>query len=118
MMKIMPLDTLICIIGLILAASPFIKHNFPADIDTTSHVALGMLIAVPAAFRAAVAYASLWIEVVEFFLGLIVFRLPTIMHMRWNAEYNTAHLALGGAVMVLAILSALVTLPYVNKKSA
>ena len=115
MIKIVPLDGLICIIGLILAASPFIKYNFPADIDTTTHVALGMLIATPAAFRVLTAYASLWVEVVLFFLGLIVLRLPVIMHMQWSDEYNLAHLVLGGAVMALSVLSLIVTIPVARK---
>jgi hypothetical protein len=115
MIKIVPLDGLICIIGLIVAVHPILTHNYPADIDTTAHVALGMLIATPAAFRVLTAYASLWVEVVLFFLGLIVLCLPTIMKMQWNREYNTAHLALGGAVMVLSILSLIVTIPVARK---
>jgi len=74
-MKIVPLDGLIFILGLAVAAWPFLQpYFFPGDIDTTAHVALGMLIAAPAAFRVATAYASLWVEVVAFFLGLIVLR--------------------------------------------
>ena len=115
-MKIVPLDGLICILGLVVAAWPFLQPYFiPGDIDTTSHVALGMLIATPAAFRVATAYASIWVEVVSFFFGLIVLSLPKIMHMSWNPGYNAAHMGIGGAVMVLSILSLLVTIPVVKK---
>ena len=115
-MKIMGLDALTCIIGLVLAASPFAMRHYPGDIDTTVHVALGALIATPAAFRMLVAYGSLWVEVVLFFLGLIVLRLPAMMNMQWDGQYRTAHLAAGAAIMVLSVISLLLTIPVLKKK--
>src|SRR3954466_15529284 len=74
-LRTMALDGLIFIIGASLALSPFLfyylrrdPHFFPGDIDTTSHVALGALIGTLAIFRVAVAYGSLWVEIVLFFL--------------------------------------------------
>src|SRR5690242_9688809 len=115
MTKVMGLDTLTCITGLLLAVSPFAMHNFPADIDTTAHVALGMLIAAPAAFRVLVAYSSLWVEVVEMALAVIVLSLPTIMHQHWDPKYTNAHYAAGGAILVLSLISLVVTLPVTKK---
>jgi hypothetical protein len=115
MMKVMALDTLTCIIGLLVAAYPFITTLYPGDIDTTSHIALGMLIAAPAAFRVLTAYASLWVEVVLAAFGVLVLLMPKIMHMSWDKHYNTAHLAAGGAIIVLSLISLIVTIPVAKK---
>lgn len=109
--RIMAIDGLVLVIGLALIATPFVKHFFPGDVDTTVHVALGALIAVLSFFRLALGYGSIWIDFCLFWLGLIVLRLPVIMHMQWNSGYNTAHLAAGGIVMAVAVLAAILTIP-------
>jgi len=114
-LKVKAFDTLIAIIGLALAVSPFVERAFPGDFDTTVHVALGTLIFVCGAFRAGIAYGSLWLEVVLFVFGLITFGLPRIQHMQWLDKYNTAHLVAGGLVMVLALISAAITVPVLKK---
>src|SRR3954469_13214288 len=116
MLKVKALDTITVVVGLLLAASPFIEHNFPGDFDTTVHVALGMLIAAPAAFRVAVAYGSLWVEVVLFVFGLLTFLMPRFEHMQWNPRYNIAHLVAGGLIMGVSIISGLITVPVLKKQ--
>ena len=118
MTRTMLLDGLIVVIGLFMLSMPFIgyfvhhdPHFYPADVDTTSHVALGALIATLAVFRVLVAYGSLWVEVCLFVLGLLVFSLPRIMVMQWHHEYNTTHMLAGGAVMALSVISGLMTIP-------
>jgi hypothetical protein len=116
--RIMALDSLIALLGLALLASPFANHAFPGDIDTTVHVALGALIATLAAFRALLAYGGLWLECLLFIGGLLAFLMPRIQHMQWNHRYNTAHLAIGGLIMLLALLSAAFTVPQLRKRTA
>ena len=118
MMRVMAVDTLIVIIGVVMAASPFVERAFPGNFDTTVHVAVGALIATCALFRVAIAYGSLWLEVVIFALGLIVLSLPRLEHMQWNETYNMVHLAAGGGAMALAAISALITIPVLKKQAA
>ena len=44
--------------------------------------------------------------------------MPRIQHMQWHHPYNTAHLAIGTAIMTLALLSAASTIPQLRKKPA
>jgi len=115
--KVMVLDGLIFLCGLMALATPLIHGFYPADIETTSHVALGALICVLSVFRVLLAYGAAWMELPIFALGLIVFMMPRIMHMRWEEHYNHGHLIFGGAVMVLAVISALVTIPQIKNKT-
>ncbi len=109
--RIMALNSISFIIGLAVAAAPFVKHFFPGDVDTTAHVAVGMLIVVLAIFRVLLGYGSTWIDFCLFWLGLIVFQFPSIMHMHWDSAYTGAHMAGGGIVMVIALISFVMTLP-------
>ncbi len=113
--KIMGLDMLIFLIGLLLAAGPFAEQKFPGDFDTTVHVAVGALVAVLAIFRVLVAYGSIWIDIVLIAFGVITMSLPRIQHMMWNPQYNMAHLAAGGAIIVLSLGSLFLTLPVIKK---
>jgi len=115
MMKIMGLDMIIFLIGLLLAASPFAARAFPGDIDTTSHVGLGALIATLAIFRVLVAYGSIWIDIVLIAFGLITLSMPRIMHMMYDARYNTAHLVLGAIIIVFSLISMFLTLPVIKQ---
>ncbi|HVT79776.1 MAG TPA: hypothetical protein VHM90_03895 [Phycisphaerae bacterium] len=115
MMKIMGLDMIIFLIGLLLAASPFATRAFPGDIDTTSHVALGALIAVLAIFRVLVAYGSIWIDIVLIAFGVITLSMPRIMHMMYDGTYNTAHLVLGAVIIVFSLISMFLTLPVMKQ---
>jgi hypothetical protein len=115
MTRVMGLDALIFIVGLATLVSPLLMGDYPADIDTTAHVALGALIAVLAVFRVLIAYGAVWIEVCLFFLGLIVLRMPAMTHMQWDPKYNTGHLVAGGAVMVLSVISAALTVPVLKQ---
>ena len=116
MMRIMGLDAIVCILGLVLAVTPLIRHNFPADIDTTAHVTVGMLVATLAAFRVLLAYGSIWIDIVLIAFGVLALRMPAIMHMQWNAEYSTLHLVCGGGIVALSVLALILTVPVINKK--
>lgn len=115
-LKVKAIDTLIAIIGLALAVSPFVEHAFPGDIDTTAHVAVGTLIFACGVFRAGIAYGSIWLEVVIFALGLIALCMPRMQHMQWNEKYNLAHLAAGGLCMLLAVVSGAITVPVLKKR--
>ncbi len=110
-LRIAALDSLSALLGLAILAWPFATHTFPGSGDTTAHVALGALIAVAATFRALLAYGSPWLEIPLFAMGLLTALLPHIQHMQWNDRYNAAHLAIGTAIMILATLSAALTLP-------
>ena len=114
--RTMALDGMIFLIGLAMLAGPFVSRTFPGSLDTTDHVALGALIATLAIFRVAVAYGSIWIEVVLFVLGLVTFCLPRILHMQWSPHYNTGHLVGGGLIMVLSVLSAALTWPVLKQR--
>ncbi|HEY4330007.1 MAG TPA: hypothetical protein VGN88_09745 [Phycisphaerae bacterium] len=117
-LKIKALDGIIFVIGLAMGVGPFALRTLPGSPETTAHVTLGALIAVFSVFRVLVAYGSFWIEVPLFFLGLIILCLPLIFHMQWNAPYNTAHLAGGGIIMACALISAVITVPVINRLKA
>ena len=70
-----------------------------------------LLIAVLGIFRAMLGYGSVWIDFCLFWIGLIVFQLPTIMHMRWSGGYTGAHMAAGGIIMGLSIVAWIMTVP-------
>jgi hypothetical protein len=114
-MMIGALNMLSVLIGLALLVAPFAKGWFPGGFDTTVHVALGALVATAALFRAALGYGSTWLDVVLAALGVLVFLLPTTMHMRYHAGYSTAHMVGGGLVVVVAIVSLIATIP-VNRR--
>jgi hypothetical protein len=113
--RIAALDSLAALLGLAILAWPFATHTFPGSGDTTAHVALGALIAVAAAFRALLAYGSLWLEIPLFAMGLITALLPRIQHMQWNHSYLVFHVAAGIALCALAALSAALTLPVLKR---
>jgi hypothetical protein len=113
---IMALDAITTIIGLAVWLAPFAlgyhpatREFYPGGYDTMLHVTFGALIATLGAFRVMLAYRSHWIEIVLFVLGLFVLLLPTWLHMRWDATYNTAHLVGGAVVMVVAVISGLMS---------
>ena len=108
-LRIKAIDTISFLIGLVMLAIPAVHRFFPGDIDTTVHVALGCLIAVCAIFRVLVAWGSAWLEIVLFFLGLLVFLLPTFMHMRYEPHYHTVHMIAGAVLMAVSVISALMT---------
>jgi len=108
--RTMILDGLIFLIGLALLATPLIGHFYPGDIDTSSHVALGAAIATLAVFRVLLAYGSVWVEVILFFLGLIAMSMPAIMHKSWMHDYTLAHHLGGIGIMLLSVISGLLTL--------
>ncbi len=114
-MAMMGLNMITFLIGLALAATPFLAHYFPGSLATTHHVALGALIALVAIFRVLVAHGSIWMDVVLFAFGFLTFMMPTWMRMHWNATYTTAHMAAGGIVMAVAVISALLTMATVSK---
>jgi len=114
-MKIMILDGLIFLGGLMCLATPVIHGMFPGDIDTTAHVALGALICVLAAFRVLLGYGAAWMEIPIFAFSLIAFMMPRIMHMQWEGHYNHGHMVVGGLMMVLSAISLLVTVPVIKK---
>jgi cytochrome b561 len=114
----MALDSLSALLGLVLLAAPFAQHAFPGDIDTTVHVTLGTLLTTLAAFRALLAYGGLWLEALLFIGGILTFLMPRIMHMQWHHPYNSAHLAIGTAIMLLSLLSAALTVPQLRKNPA
>jgi hypothetical protein len=108
-MKIAFLDAIITVIGLGIWFLPAVAGFYPGAFDTMVHVTLGALITILGFFRMALGHLSAWMEIVLIFLGLLVMRLPHFMSMEWNAKYNMGHLAAGGAVVVLAIISGLIT---------
>jgi hypothetical protein len=116
-MKVMALDSLSAIIGLVLLVWPFVERTFPGDIDTTAHVALGALIATAAVFRVLVAYGSLWLEVVLGALGIITWCMPRVQHMAWNPRYATVHVVAGGLIVALALISGAITVPVLKMRS-
>jgi hypothetical protein len=113
--RIKALDALLFLAGIIILATPAILHFYPGSIDTTVHITIGMLIAVPAIFRVLVAWGSAWLEVVMFVLGFFTFMLPRWMHMSYDPKYNTLHLAVGAAVMVITFISAIMTFAELRK---
>ena len=115
MNRIKAVDALIFLAGLTILATPAIFHFYPGAIDTSVHITIGALVAVPAIFRVLVAYGSAWLEVVMFVLGFFTFMLPKWMHMSYDPKYNTLHLALGIAIMVLCAISAIMTFAELKK---
>jgi hypothetical protein len=118
MVKVMILDGLIFCAGLMALATPIIHGFFPGDVDTTAHVAIGALVCLLAAFRVLLAYGAAWMEPPLFVLGLITVCLPRIMHMRWDEQYAMGHYIFGGAIMALAVISVLLTIPAARKAHA
>lgn len=113
--KMMGLNMVTVLIGLILAASPFIERAYPGDIDTTAHAGLGLLIATLAIFRVLVAYGSIWIDIVLIAFGVLTFCMPRIQDQVWNGRYNMAHMVAGGIVILVAVASLFLTLPVIKK---
>lgn len=107
---LMILDGVMTLIGLGVWAFPFADHFYPGGYNTMLHVTFGAMIATLAAFRVLLAYRSAWVEYVLFVLGFFVLMLPTWLHMRWDAAYNTGHMVAGAIVMVFALISAILTL--------
>jgi hypothetical protein len=117
-LAIATLNMLSVVVGLGMLLGPFLKHYYPGSFETTVHVALGGLIFIVAIFRAALGYGAIWMDVVLAAMGLIVFMLPTTMHMRWNGSYTMAHWVAGGVVMAVAVISALMTIPVNSRRNA
>jgi hypothetical protein len=113
--RIKAIDSILFLAGLIVLAVPVLFHMYPGDIDVTVHVTLGALIAVPAIFRVLVAWGSAWLEVVIFVLGFFTLMLPKWMYMSYDGRYNTLHLAVGGVVMVLALISGIMSFAELRK---
>jgi hypothetical protein len=119
-MMIMGLNIITFVIGLALMGAPFAKGWFPGDIDTTTHVGFGALIATLAIFRALLGYGSIWLDIVLIALGVFVFMLPKIMHKQYPevAAYNFAHIAGGLIIVAVAVVSMLATLPVIRRMRA
>jgi hypothetical protein len=113
--KIMGLDMLIFLIGVLLAVGPFVERKFPGDFDTTVHIAVGALVAVLAIFRVLVGYGSIWIDVCLIAFGVITAALPKIQHMLWNQQYSVAHWVAGGVIIVFSLIAMMLTIPVIKK---
>jgi hypothetical protein len=76
---------------------------------------LGTLVAVLAFFRLAIAFGSVWVDVVLAALGLITFMLPENMHMQWNANFTLGHRVAGGVIIAIAVVSFVLTKAALSK---
>jgi heme/copper-type cytochrome/quinol oxidase subunit 4 len=110
-------DAIITVIGLSIWLTPLFAGFYPGAFDTTVHVALGALITALSFFRVTLAYLSAWVEIVLIALGILVLRIPHFMHMEWNSKYTMGHMAAGGAIIVLAAISGLMTWVQLKKQS-
>jgi heme/copper-type cytochrome/quinol oxidase subunit 4 len=111
-------DGIITVIGLCIWFTPLFAGFYPGGFNTTLHVTFGAIVTALAFFRVSLAYLSAWMEVPIIVLGLLILRLPAFLHMEWNAKYTMAHVAAGGAIVVLALISGLMTLIQHKKMKA
>lgn len=114
---ILVLDGITTLIGLGVLFLVFTWATTPGDYEVTLHVTFGALIATLGFFRAVMGYGDWWPEVPLFVLGLFVFLLPHWFSMGWDPRYTNAHLAAGGAVMAISVISAIITI-IENKRTA
>ncbi len=108
-LRIAFVDAIIMVIGLGVWLTPVAAGFYPGAFDTTVHIALGALITTLAFFRVTLAHRSAWIEIVLVPLGLLVMRVPHVMHLEGSPKYNMGHVGAGIAIVVLAIISGLMT---------
>ena len=114
--RIMALNLLVFLIGFMTLITPFLHGDYPGSLQTTDHVTLGALICILAIFRATLAYGSMWIDVCLFVLGFITFMMPTITSMHWDGHYTSTHMMHGGIIMVVAVISAILTVPHLPSR--
>ncbi len=107
--RIAIIDSINVLLGLTLIASPFLMGFYPGSIITTTHVALGVLLAVFSLFRVLVAYRAAWVEMLNLTLAIIIGICPWLFHLETIHHYRNLMLSIAGIVLVASLLSALFT---------
>jgi hypothetical protein len=92
--------------GLFLAVSPVLNHYDFSSPKTSLNVALGLLIASMAYFRATFGGGTPWVSWVLIALGVITLGTPFWMRFAYDPTFKNQHLIVGGIVVALEFLNA------------
>lgn len=101
--------------GLFLAVSPVLNHYDFSSGKTTINVALGMLIFAMAYFRATFGGGTPWVSYVLIGLGVLVLGTPHWMKYAWVESFYNQHLIVGGLVVGLEFINAILSHAYLAK---
>ena len=109
----------VCILaGLYLAATPILhRYEFSSGM-TSTNVALGMLIASMAYFRATIGGGTPWVSYVLIALGVITLGTPWWMQYAFVDNFRMPHMIVGTIVVALEIINAILSHMYLAKASA
>jgi hypothetical protein len=107
--QVMLLSTVCVLAGLYLAVSPILSHYKYSSGMTTVNVALGMLIAAMAYFRATIGGGTPWVSWVLIGLGVITLGAPFWMRYAFVDAFRMQHLIVGGIVVGLELINAILT---------
>jgi hypothetical protein len=107
--QVMLLSTVCILAGLYLAVSPVLSNYKYSSGMTTVNVTLGMLIAAMSYFRGTIGGGSPWIGWVLIGLGVITLGSPWWMRYAFVDSFRVQHLIVGGIVVGLQFIGALMS---------